>query len=221
MGPDGDTGGRRLIVVPRRAAEPIPAADLEILPATAERWPDVVTLLGGNADRGCWCMSWRGAEGATAAAFGRAAPGANRDALESQVRFGTFAPGVIAYLDGQPVGWCGLGPRAAMPRLMRSRTIPRLDDAPVWSIGCFVVRAGFRRRGVARALLAGAVAYARVMGAPAIEAYPVDPGASRISTSFAFVGFTSTFEAAGFRRVTLTGAHSAGLPRWLVRLDLS
>ena len=153
-------------------------------------------------------------------AFGRADPGANRNALESQIRFGEFSPGVVAYLDGEPVGWCGLGPRASMPRLMRSRTIPLVDDVPVWSIGCFVVRTGFRRRGVARALLTGAVDYARSMGAPAVEAYPVDPEGARISTSFGFVGFTTTFEAAGFRRVLLTDAHSAGLPRWLMRLDL-
>lgn len=187
------------------------------MPATPDRWPDVVKLLGGSGERGCWCQPWRG----SAAAFGRSGPGANREALQEQISDGAFAPGVLAYLDGEVVGWCGLGPRAAMPRLMRSKTIPLVDDVPVWSIGCFVVRAGFRRRGVARALLDGAVAYAREMGAPAVEAYPIDPGDARVSTSFAFVGFTSTFEAAGFRRVRLTDAHSAGLPRWLVRLDLA
>jgi GNAT superfamily N-acetyltransferase len=107
-----------------------------------------------------------------------------------------------------------------MPRLVRSRTIPAVDDAPVWSIGCFVVRPGYRRRGVTRALLDGAVAYARAQGAPGVEAYPIDPAGARVSSSFGFVGFVSTFEAVGFRRVLLTDAHSAGLPRWLMRLDL-
>lgn len=201
-------------------ATPIPREALRVLPATAERWADVVALLGGDGERGCWCQSWRGSA-LGSAAFGHAAPGRNRAALEGQVRDGAFAPGVVAYLEGSPVGWCGLGPREALPRLMRSRTIPLVDDLPVWSIGCFVVRAGFRRRGVARALLDGAVEYARSMGAPAVEAYPIDPGGSRVSTSFAFVGFTSTFEAAGFRRVVETAAHSAGLPRWLMRRDLA
>lgn len=192
----------------------IPTADLAVLPATAERWPDIVVLLGGATERGCWCQAWRG----TRQSDGLGAD--NRARLEAQVRHGTFAPGVIAYLDGEPVGWCGLGPRAAMPRLVGSRTIPAVDDAPAWSIGCFVVRPGYRRRGVARALVRGAVAYARSQGAPAVEAYPIDPAGARVSSAFGFVGFVSTFEAAGFRRVLLTGAHSAGLPRWLVRLDL-
>lgn len=201
-------------------AEPIPRDRLDVVPATVGRWDDVVALLGGNGEQGCWCQSWRGTD-AGSPGFGQALAGAHRAALERQVTEGDFAPGVIAYLDGLPVGWCGLGPRRAMPRLMRSRTIPLVDDVPVWSIGCFVVRVGYRRRGVARALLDGAVAYARSMGAPAIEAYPIDPGGTRVSTSFAFVGFASSFEAAGFRRVLLTDARSAGLPRWLMRLDLA
>lgn len=193
----------------------LPAGDLVVLPATGERWPDVVTLLGGSTEQGCWCQSWRG----SAKARGFSGPAANRDALQAEVESGAFAPGVIAYLDGEPVGWCGLGPRADMPRLVNSRTIPSIDDLPVWSIGCFVVRVGYRRRGVARALLAGAVEYARSQGAPAIEAYPIDHAGARVSTSFGFVGFTSMFEAAGFRRAALTGGHSAGLPRWLMRLE--
>jgi GNAT superfamily N-acetyltransferase len=192
------------------------SAGVVVVPATAERWSDVVTLLGGDSERGCWCQSWRG----STSEVGRGAPDRNRRLLRSQVEDGAFAPGVVAYLDGEPVGWCGLGPKDAMPRLMSSRTIPRVDERPVWSIGCFVVRPGYRRRGVTRSLLAGAIDYARSMGATCIEGYPIDPEGARVSTSFGFVGFTSTFEAAGFRRMTLTDAHSARLPRWLMRLDV-
>jgi GNAT superfamily N-acetyltransferase len=187
---------------------------VEVVPATAARWPHVVALLGGSGERGCWCQAWRGTR------RGDGLGTDNRARLEAQVRDGAFAPGVVAYLDGEPVGWCGLGPRSAMPRLVGSRTIPAVDDVPAWSIGCFVVRPGYRRRGVARALLAGAVAYARSQGAPAVEAYPIDPAGARVSATLGFVGFVSTFEVAGFRRVLLTDAHSAGLPRWLMRLDL-
>lgn len=200
-----------------RTAEPIAREQLVIKPATGERWTDVVTLLGADGDRGCWCQAWRGSD----SAFGRGEPGRNRMLLQSQMESGDFAPGLIAYVDGEPVGWCGLGPRAAMPRLMNSRTIPSVDDVPVWSIGCFKIRPGFRRRGVARALLDGAVEYARSQGAPAVEAYPIDPEGQRIDVGFGFVGFTPMFEAAGFRRVLLTDAHSAGRPRWLMRRELA
>ena len=203
------------------APEPIAPDRLEILPATIDRWADVVTLLGGDGERGCWCQSWRG----TDSPLGRGDPARNRILLESSLEqsaeTGAFAPGLIAYLDGEPVGWCGLGPRAAMPRLVRSRTIPSVDDLPVWSIGCFKIRVGYRRRGVARALLGGAIEYARDAGAPAVEAYPIDAEGERVDVGFGFVGFTSMFEAAGFRRVATTDAHSAGRVRWLMRLDLA
>jgi GNAT superfamily N-acetyltransferase len=182
---------------------------IEVVPATEDRWTDVATLLGADGDRGCWCQSWRGAD----AAFGRSEPGTSRRRLQVQLASRDFSPGLIAYVDGEPAGWCGLGPRQAMPRLVNSRTIPAIDDLPVWSIGCFKIRVGYRRRGVAKALLAAAVDYARAKGAPAIEGYPIDPGTDRVDVGFGFVGFTSMFEAQGFRRAAKTDAHSARRPR--------
>lgn len=202
---------------PKSRPEPIASEELEILPAALDRWGDVVGLLGGDGDRGCWCQAWRGSD----SPLGRGDPARNQMLLRSQLATDHIAPGLIAYLGGEPVGWCGLGPRAAMPRLVRSRTIPTVDDLPVWSIGCFRIRVGHRRRGVARALLAGAIEYARLMGAPAVEAYPIDAEGARVDVGFGFVGFTSMFEAAGFRRVVVTNAHSAGRVRWLMRLDLT
>jgi GNAT superfamily N-acetyltransferase len=125
---------------------------------------------------------------------------------------------MLAYLDGQPAGWLGFGPRPALHRLAHSRTIPTVDDLPVWSIVCFLIRPGFRRKGVARAMLRGLIEFARESGAPGLEAYPVDADGARVNTSFGYVGFTSMFEAAGFERVLLTDAHSDRRPRWLMRL---
>ncbi len=96
-----------------------------------------------------------------------------------------------------------------------------MDERPVWSVVCFVVRPGYRRRGVSRALLDGAIAYARSCEAVALEAYPVDTAGGRISGTFAYVGTTKMFEEAGFTRILKTAARSAGLPRWLMRLELS
>lgn len=128
--------------------------------------------------------------------------------------------GVLAYDGTTPVGWCGVGPRAQLHRLTRSRTMPSIDDIPVWTVICFVVRSGHRRKGVAHALLDGAVSFARSHGAPVIEGYPADPGRGRINSSAAHVGTIGLFAAAGFELVEETKARSARKPRWLMRLDL-
>jgi len=185
---------------------------IEILPATTDRWDDVATLLGGDGDKGCWCQAWRGVE-----IRGEPRP----DALRRQLVTSEVPPGYLAYLDGQVVGWAGVSVRTRTPRLVNSRTIPAIDERPVWSIGCFRVRPGYRRRGVASALLAGVVEAARAAGAPGVEAYPVDPGGRRVDVAQGFVGMASMFDKAGFRRVMDTNAHSAGLTRILVRLDLT
>jgi GNAT superfamily N-acetyltransferase len=189
-------------------------ADIQVVAATAERWADVVTLLGRNGDRGCWCQAPRGlvAGGATTE------PGARRQALRAQLDDDPPA-GMLAYIDDEVAGWCGFGPRPKLPRLVHSRTIPTIDDRPVWSILCFNVRVGYRSRGVAVALLDGVIDFARRSGAPGVEAYPIDPGGGRVDTSFGYVGVTSMFERAGFRRVVETAARSDGRPRILMRLD--
>lgn len=132
----------------------------------------------------------------------------------------TPSPGMLAYVDGEPAGWLGFGPRARVERLVRSRTIPAVDDVPVWSVYCFTVRVGYRRQGIARALLDGLIAYARAEGAPALEAYPVDTAGRRIHGTAAYVGTAAMFDRAGFRRVIETAARSDHLPRWLMRLNL-
>ena len=188
---------------------------IEVRPATLERFEDVRTVLDGSGEIGCWCQAWRGTDSAAKAR------GETRvDVLRQQAAEAGPAPGFIAYLDDVPVGWVGVGVRTETPRLAASRTIPAIDDAAVWSIGCFRVRPGYRRRGVAAALLDAVVAAAREAGAPGVEAYPIDPAGRRIGVGAAFVGVASMFDAAGFRRVLETGAVSGGLPRILVRLDL-
>ncbi len=129
-------------------------------------------------------------------------------------------PGYVAYVEGLAVGWVGVSVRTETPRLMNSRTIAAVDDLPVWSIGCFQIRPGYRRRGIARALLAAVVEAAQKAGAPGVEAYPIDPDGRRVDVGAGYVGIASMFDRAGFRRVLITDAHSGRLPRHLVRLDL-
>ena len=191
------------------------APSVQIVPATVDRWSDVTELLGVSGEQGCWCQAWRGAD-AKALSGGRSRP----ELLRDQMMGGPPAPGYLAYLDGVPVGWVGVSVRTETPRLVRSRTIPAVDDQPVWSIGCFQIRPGYRRRGIAKALLQGVVEAAGAAGAPGVEAYPIDPEGRRVEVGAGFVGIASMFDAAGFRRVLVTDAKSGHLQRLLVRLDL-
>jgi GNAT superfamily N-acetyltransferase len=190
-------------------------APVDIVPATLDRWDDVLELLDVSGEAGCWCQPWRGFD--TKARSG----GRSRGQLMREQMAGSPPPGYLAYLDGVPVGWVGVSVRTRTPRLVSSRTIPMVDDLPVWSIGCFRIRPGHRRRGIATALLSGVVQAAREARAPGVEAYPIDPTGARVEVGAGFVGIASMFDAAGFRRVLVTDAHSGGLPRHLVRLDLA
>jgi GNAT superfamily N-acetyltransferase len=190
-------------------------SEIRVAAATKDRWPDVRALFEGQGERGCWCQYWR----QSSSAYSNAAPGFGESNLQLQVESGP-APGLIAYLDNEPAGWLGFWPRTRMERLVRSRTIPSIDDTPVWSIVCFMVRVGYRRKGVANALLDGAVRFARQSGVPMLEAYPIDSENQRVDVAFGYVGFTSMFEAAGFRRIVETAAKSAGQTRILMRLEL-
>jgi GNAT superfamily N-acetyltransferase len=185
---------------------------VEVLPATEAHFDDVVTILGDHP-MGCLCQYWRMSSGE----YSRSSHAERLAALRAQL--GETPPaGMIAYVDAEPVGWLGFGVRQRVERLVRSRTIPKIDDLPVWAVYCFTVRVGHRRQGVARALLDGLIEYAREQGAPALEAYPVETEGARIHGTAAYVGVASMFEAAGFQRVVETDARSDHRPRWLMRL---
>jgi GNAT superfamily N-acetyltransferase len=107
---------------------------------------------------------------------------------------------LLAYANGQPVGWCALAPRSSYPRLEGSRTLKPVDTQPVWSITCFFVARRWRRQGITKALLQAAVAFAREHGAQWIEGYPVEPEKPQADV-FVFTGLASAFRKAGFAEV--------------------
>src|SRR5262245_61112649 len=141
-------GRRRPAQRPGAAA----AGGIVYRPLTPARWRDVERLFGvRGACAGCWCMYWR-----TSARDYRLGKGnGNRRAFRRLVTGGA-AHGVIAYSGGEPVGWCSYGPRLSFPRLAGSKILAPLDDAPVWSIVCFFITSGHRRRGLSVGLLEAA-----------------------------------------------------------------
>lgn len=168
---------------------------ITVRPASATVWKDVVRLFGSRgACAGCWCMWWR----QSTSEFERHKGPANRRALQHLVKQGPI-PGLIAYRDGVPVGWCAVAPRISFPRLARSRILAPLDGQPVWSIVCFFVDRQHRRQGVSRELLEAAKAWVREQGGTMLEGYPVDPVSPSTSPLFIFTGIASVFRAAGFK----------------------
>jgi len=183
---------------------------------TTERFDDFADVVNpSRRARHCWCLSPR----LRLQDIEELGEGSRETAMRRLCER-PHPPGVLAYHHGKPVGWCNVGPRSEMTRLTHSRTIPEVDDMPVWSVVCLVVRTGHRRQGVTAHLLDGVVKYAASQGAPALEAYPVEPE-GRMDPTMAYVGTTTMFERAGFTAVTKTAGHSGGLERRLMRRHLS
>jgi GNAT superfamily N-acetyltransferase len=192
----------------------------ETHPVTPDRFDDFADVINKNRrPTHCWCLSHR-LTAKEIEALGGTGPAARETAMRALCER-DHPPGVVTYLDGEPVGWCNIGPRAEITRLARSTLMRPVDDLPVWSIVCVVVRSGYRRRGVTQALIEGAVAYAASNGAPAVEAHPVDPGDQRMDLTMAFVGTRAMFEKAGFEVVGTTDAVASKLPRLVMRRTLA
>jgi GNAT superfamily N-acetyltransferase len=190
---------------------------IEVRPATHARFDDVATMLGPKnpASTVCWCLSHR-----IDAKTSKALVGPARGEFVRALTRRRVAPGVLAYDGDEVVGWAAVAPRAELP-FARSTKIPHVDDLAVWSLWCIRVRPGHRGQGIALPLLEGAVDYARAMGAPAVEGYPVDNRGRKVDLTMAYVGTRVLFERAGFSKAADTDAVSGGFPRVLMRRALS
>jgi GNAT superfamily N-acetyltransferase len=182
---------------------------LTVVPANEASWEELQAIFGtrGYASR-CQCQLFK---------IGHAdwtpAPVEER-AFNLRVQTDCGHPGsdttsgLVAYLDGEPAGWCAVEPRTAYPRLPPRRVAwtargEDRDDESVWAVTCFLTRAGYRRRGISRALARAAVGFARERGARAIEGYPmITESGQEITWGELHVGSRSIFAAAGFTEVS-------------------
>ena len=183
---------------------------VQVEPATADRWDDLVRVFGRRGDDASWdwCQLFL-RPNARSSAQADASPD-NRSALRRQVIHAAVPPGLIAFVDGRPVGWTRVGPRQAFPGVVGNRAMAKLisgDEEGVWWVTCFAVHGRHRRSGVGAALLGAAVRFARDHGATAVEGHPVDVAgltASRVSGSAIYTGTMTMFAAAGFVEVGRT-----------------
>jgi GNAT superfamily N-acetyltransferase len=175
---------------------------IEIQPVTVDRWDDLEALFGANgAYSNCWCMFWR----VKRKEFDQLHREGRKAKLHEMTRKNEI-PGILAYVAGQPAGWCSVGPRESFLALESSRILKRVDDQPVWSIVCFFVGKGFRGQGMMSALVHGAVAYARSRGARIVEGYPIDLespklAGRKLTGCSGYMGIAAAFRQAGFVEV--------------------
>lgn len=182
---------------------------------SATDFDDVKTMLGPKRPDAnvCWCLSYRIPSKENQALTGPARGKRVKQLIEEG------PPGVLAYDGDDVVGWAAVAPRAETS-FARSRKIPHVDDAAVWSVWCIRVRPGHRGKGISHHLLGGAIAFARENGAPAIEGYPVDNRGEKVDLTMAYVGTRALFERAEFKKAADTDSVLNGFPRVLMRLDL-
>jgi L-amino acid N-acyltransferase YncA len=165
----------------------------EFHPVTPERLDDLARFSEAHGKfRYCSCMRWR----LTSAEYKRSTKERRIAALDTLVEQDTPV-GVLAYRDGEPVGWVSVAPRETYAALERFKALPRVDDLPVWSVVCFFIDRYERGQGLTLGLLRAAVAYAISLGAEIVEGYPVEAGA-RLYT---YMGSPATFQEAGFQEV--------------------
>lgn len=166
-------------------------------PLTSDRWLDFEQLMGPRgACAGCWCMYWR----LTRSQFEEQKGDTNHNNMKALVNSGNI-PGILAYSDGVPVGWCSIAPREEYPTLARSRILKSIDDKPVWSVVCFFIARSHRRKGLTIELLKTALDFAQANGARIVEGYPVEPKTGIAPDVFVYTGLSSAFKKAGFTEV--------------------
>ena len=193
------------------------AESIVVIPANEANWDDLQAVFG---DRGsavyCQCQRYKLAPREAFSKFpAEERAGRLREQTNPGMPDAQATTGLIAYLDGEPVGWCAVQPRTAYPGLLRvyrtpweGRSEDKADES-VWAVTCVFVRAGFRKRGVAYALAAAAVDYAKSRGARALEAYPMRSEVGEVTWDEIHVGAQSIYAEAGMAVVSRPGIRRA------------
>jgi GNAT superfamily N-acetyltransferase len=169
-----------------------PSRRYEVRPVTSENWQDFERLFEARGGpHYCFCTPYRFRDAHEMSDIQK------KTGMRRLVTDGTPI-GVLAYEGEEPVGWCSIAPRETYVKLARSRTMPRVtpSETSTWTVLCFFVPRTHRGRGLTRALLRGAIAYARERGATVIEGYPFDTA----GISSTHRGHSSIFKAARFGR---------------------
>lgn len=186
--------------------------EINVVQNTPELWSKLEKLFGkSGAFWGCWCMYWR----KSPKKFDSMKVSERK--IELKITGKQYNTGLIAFLEHEPVGWMGIGPKSELERLMKSRVIKSIDDQPVVSIVCFFVHKKYRGIGASTALVREIVKIADDRG-EVLESYPIDlKKGETVDVNGAYVGTRILFEKFGFVKAGETKSKSAGKPRIIMR----
>lgn len=169
----------------------------DFYPVTKENWEDFENLFGEKgACAGCWCMYWR----MQRKEYDRLRGDGTKKKMKNLVSKG-IVPGLLAYENKLPIGWCSVAPREDFAVLDNSRVLKRIDDKPVWSVVCFFINKNYRRKGLSVELLNTLKVFVKLNKGKIIEGYPVEPKSGKTADVFAWTGLSSAFRKAGFKEV--------------------
>jgi len=189
------------------------ARDLDIRPLTPARADDVKAITASTWGSQCWDLWWRFTKplsevfrdsslpDVAEAASSKEKKERQRRAMLAKLARRRHTPVLIAYDEGEPVGFVSLGPRSDYQRFRAQKTTQPVDDVPAWVIACITIRKAHRGRGIALALIRAAVEYAGAQGAPAIEGYPRADKKNRFDDGSVYMGTPALFRRAGFRQI--------------------
>ncbi len=116
------------------------------------------------------------------------------------------ARGIVVLDNDQLVGWLKVAPAAVMRKAYERRFYKQLpvlqgDREGVFLIACSLVHPAFRKRGVAKALVEGAVRLAQSFGAQVLEALPCRPNEPTVMDEQLWTGPMGAYTTNGFVEV--------------------
>jgi GNAT superfamily N-acetyltransferase len=177
-------------------------SDFSVRPLDPTTWPDFAALVERHNGvwGGCWCLAFH----PPYAERGQSVEG-NRTLKERLVSEGRAHAALV--FDGDlAVAWCQYGTPEELPNIYHRKEVEaNLDTVPDYRLTCFFVDKRYRRKGLARVALRGALQLIEWAGGGVVEAYPQDTQGRKTSASFLYNGTRSLFEQAGFSFVRPKG----------------
>ncbi|WP_405064299.1 GNAT family N-acetyltransferase [Kribbella sp. NBC_01505] len=147
---------------------------------------------------GCWCTYFQTMNSEKERTYE-----ANRSLKQRLVEEGR-AHAALVFDGDEAVAWCEYGSPEELPNIYhRKQYDAELDLLPDYRITCIFVDKRYRRTGLSKVVLQGALDLMSAAGGGIVEGYPHDPGGKK--KSVLYNGTRTMFEQAGFEFIRAKG----------------